>query len=389
MAPFDPLWSSLALAGAVVWLGILALPWQPWRTRERLEAGAKTIEMDLSGVTVLIPARDEAEVIGQTLAALGRQGPGLRIVLVDDRSGDGTAAAARLAAPAGCHLEIVAGAPLARGWAGKLWALEQGLRRVKTPLVLLLDADIELAPGLVPSLLAAKQEKGVALLSLMVELRMRGFWEALLMPAFVYFFKLLYPFRLANAKTRWVAAAAGGCILLEREALAEIGGFAALKGAIIDDCALARRVKASGRRTWIGLSHSAKSLRVYGGLGAVWQMVARSAYTQLRYSLALLLLCTLIFVVACWLPLLVLAVAPMLGAKLIAAAALAAMIAGYLPTLFYYRRSPLWALAMPAIGTLYLAMTWGSAIAFWRGRRTQWKGRTYTKDLDSSDATTP
>lgn len=382
----DPVWTFVAAAGAAIWLIILLLPWQPWRTRERLDARADAEGADLGNVTVLIPARNEAETIGQTLTALGRQGPSLRIIVVDDQSDDGTAEAARGAAPAGCNLQIVPGAPLPAGWAGKLWALEQGRLRVETPLVLLLDADIAPAPGLIPTLTEAKAQRNVAFLSLMAELRMASLWERLLMPAFVYFFRLLYPFHLSNGRTRLVAAAAGGCILTERALLEEVGGFGALKDAVIDDCALARAVKARGKRTWIGLSHSVVSLRRYDTLGAIWQMVARSAYTQLRYSLALLLLCTLVFTLACWLPVVVLVAAPVVGAKLIAAAGLVFMIVGYAPTLGYYRRTLAWALAMPLIGTLYLAMTWSSAIRYWRGRRTQWKGRIYGRDLDVRDA---
>jgi hopene-associated glycosyltransferase HpnB len=379
---FDCIWTYLAAAGAAIWLGILLAPWQPWRTRERLEVSSGTdADADLSEVTVLIPARNEADVVGETLAALGKQGRGLAIILVDDRSDDGTAEAARRAAPENCNLEILSGAELPPGWAGKMWALEQGRARLSRPLVLLLDGDIALEPGALPALLAAKAEKGVVFLSLMASLDMRGFWQALLMPAFVYFFKLLYPFSLSNGSGRLVAAAAGGCILTERDTLANIGGFAAIQGAIIDDCSLARAVKRSGGRTWIGLTHGVTSLRPYVGLGGIWRMVARSAFTQLRHSVLLLLFCTLVFALACALPPVVLVAVPVAGAKLLAVAALLFMAAGYLPTLRYYRMSPWLALTMPVTGMLYLAMTWSSAIDHWRGRRSLWKGRVYSHDL--------
>ncbi len=385
MAPVDNLWTILAAAGALVWLGILILPWQPWRIRERFAADDWAPEnSDLSDVTVLIPARDEARYIGATLTALGNQGSGLCIILIDDRSEDGSAEVARRTTPENCHLDIIDGAELPPGWVGKMWAMEQGLQQVKTPLVLLLDADIELAPGALPALIAAKQAKRVAFLSLMVALDMRGFWQALLMPAFVYFFKLLYPFHLSNGPTQLIAAGAGGCILTEREVLMGIGGFAAIKHAIIDDCALARVVKRSGGRTWIGLSHSTRSVRPYAGLGEIWRMVARSAYTQLRHSILLLLLCTAIFALACILPPLILVAVPVLAAKLIAAAALIFMALGYLPTLAYYSMPRILTLAMPLIGVLYLAMTWSSAFDHWRGRRSLWKGRVYSRDLESS-----
>jgi hopene-associated glycosyltransferase HpnB len=363
-----------AWAGAALWLSILFVPWRPWSTREALEApAAPDATADLSDVTVLIPARDEAAVIGRTLAALRHQGNGLRVIVIDDQSGDDTAARAR-----GSDLDaltVLAGTPPPDGWNGKLWALEQGRARVATPLILLLDADIELAPGMIAALRAKRADGDRAMVSLMAALRMTGFWERLLMPAFVYFFKLLYPFRLANGRAPWMAAAAGGCILIESRALDAIGGFTALRGALIDDCALARRVKGSGRRIWIGLSHGARSHRRYETLGAIWNMVARTAYTQLLYSPALLLLCTALMAVLFWAPVASL-VAP--GTGFAAPLALGAMAASYLPVLLYYRRSPVWALALPVIGTLFLAMTWTSALRHWRGEGARWKGRRYT-----------
>ena len=377
----DFIWTYLAAAGAAIWLGILLAPWQSWRTRERLEVTRGNENADLGNVTVLIPARNEADVIGDVVAALGRQGRGLSIILVDDRSEDGTAEAARRGVSENCDLEIVSGEELPTGWVGKMWALEQGRERLTRPLVLLLDGDIVLAPGTLSALLDAKREKGVVFLSLMAALDMRGFWQALLMPAFVYFFKLLYPFYLSNGGGRLVAAAAGGCILIERDTLADIGGFATIRGAIIDDCTLARAVKRQGGRTWIGLTRAVTSLRPYDELGAIWRMVVRSAFTQLHHSLLLLLLCTLVFALACALPSVILVAIPVLGAKLIAIAALIFMVVSYLPTLRYYGMHPGLALTMPLIGMLYLAMTWNSAHDYWRGRRSLWKGRVYSRDL--------
>ena len=374
------LWSGLSAAGGALWLCILALPWQPWRVRERLEPepADDAADGDLGGIMVLIPARNEAAVIGDTLAALGRQGRGLRVVLVDDRSGDGTAEAARRTAPDSLILEICPGAPLADGWSGKLWALEQGRRRIETPLTLLLDADITLRPGMIRALLRRKEESGAALVSVMAALRMKGGWEKLLLPAFIFFFRLLYPFHLANGPGRRVAAAAGGCVLVETPVLAGIGGFAAIRGALIDDCALARAVKEAGHRTWVGVSRGAASHRAYPRLGDVWRMVARTAYTQLRYSPALLLLCTLLMVLAFWAP--VAGLGGPLPAKIAAGASLVAMVACYLPTVRYYRLAPGWALTMPLIGTLFFAMTWHSALRDWSGRRSEWKGRVYARD---------
>lgn len=385
MALHDPSLTYAALAPVALWLGLLALPWRPWDTRERLEASGETPDADLSSVVVLIPARNEAATIGRTLAFLSAQGRNLKIILIDDQSTDDTADAARDGAGINLALEIIGGTSLEPGWAGKVFALEQGRSRADRPLILLLDADIALRPGTIAALLEKKRETGAALVSLMAELSMQGLAERLLMPAFVYFFKLVYPFALSNGRTRFVAAAAGGCVLIERAVLDGIGGFGVLKGAIIDDCALARAVKRSGRRTWIGLSHAAKSIRGYQTLGTIWRMVARSAYTQLNYSPVLLGGASLMLALAFWMPLIALITFPALDAKLIGGLALLAMMASYWPTLRYYDRSPWWVLALPLIGTLYLAMTWSSAIDYWHGRRTIWKGRIYDRDMHASD----
>ena len=365
----------LTAAGAAIWLVILFLPWRPWSTRETLDATPGEPAPDLSDLTVLIPARNEAGVIGEVLAALAVQGPNLRVVLIDDQSDDGTAEAARAGSSNG--LEIVDGEPLPEGWSGKLWALEQGRKHANTALLLLLDADIRLEPGTIAALLRQRDETGAAFVSLMARLRMVSGWEILLMPAFVNFFKLLYPFALSNAARGAIAAGAGGCILVEARALEKIGGFGAIQGALIDDCALARAIKHVGQHTWIGLTHSAVSLRPYPALGDIWDMVARNAFTQLRYSPVLLLVVSAIFVLACGMPLLALVAFPGVGVKLLGGLGFAAMAASYLPTLRYYGLSPLLALPMPAIGALYLAMTWSSAFRYWRGRRSQWKGRVY------------
>lgn len=368
---------EVVVIAPLLWWGVLLLPWAPWRIRERLTGDTTALPPDLSDTTAIVPARDEAATIEQVLRALVAQGRGLRVVVVDDRSGDGTAAAAQRVATPG--LEVVTGQPLPRGWTGKLWALEQGRRRVTTPWTLLMDADVVLAPGALGALRARLDQEGARLGSLMVELAMEGFWERLLLPPFVYFFRLLYPFHLANAPASRVAAAAGGCILIETRVLEEIGGFHALRDALIDDCTLARRVKARGYRTWIGLTRSARSLRRYPDLGAVWGMVARTAYTQLRYSALLLLLCTAALAAAFWLPVAGL-FAPLAPARYLAAAALVAMAASYLPTLRYYGLPALWVLTLPLAGTLFLAMTWTSAVRYWRGTRSQWKGRTYSRE---------
>ena len=239
---------SLAALG---WIGLLILPWRPWSTREHLDSTAD--RADLSDVSVLIPARNEADVIATTLQSLEEQGDNLTVLLIDDCSSDGTAERAR--SPLLRRLDIIQGEPLPQGWAGKLWALEQGRGRVQTDLILLLDADIELKPGTIPALKQKVRAEGLGLVSLMAELRMQSFWEKLLIPAFIYYFKLVYPFALAGDPNSKLGAAAGGCVLLKREALEEIGGFAALRDSIIDDCTLAQKIKSAGYPIWLGLTH--------------------------------------------------------------------------------------------------------------------------------------
>ncbi len=370
------IWNYLAMVGAFVWLTILLLPWRPWSTREYLDSSEGSPDADLSDITVLIPARNEAEVIGTTLSSLKTQGQALTIIVVDDRSTDETVTVAQGVGIK--NLRVISGDPPPMDWTGKLWALDQGFRYVNTPLVLLIDADIELRPGVVEELRRKLREDHLHLVSLMAQMRMVSFWERLLMPAFVYFFKMLYPFRLSNSGFRGVAAAAGGCILLEARLIGEIGGFKEICHELIDDCALAKRVKLLGYRIWIGLTHSVHSLRSYEDLGGIWNMVARTAFFQLRYSTVLLVGTTVIMLTVYWLPVAGLFF-PAPGAKVISAFALAALILSYLPTLKFYEQSRGWVLGLPLVATLYLAMTWSSAIRYWAGTGSRWKGRIYAR----------
>ncbi|MFK2901919.1 glycosyltransferase [Dyella jejuensis] len=363
-------WMAASLP-ALMWLGLLFVPWRPWSTRERIEADPLATHTDLSEITVLIPARNEADVIGLTLSGLQAQGSGLQVVVVDDQSSDDTA---RIAATYP-NTRVISGQPLPEGWAGKLWALEQGRAHVHTPMTLLLDADIQLQPGLLAPLLAHKRGENRQFVSLMADLRRTSFWDRLLLPAFVYYFKLIYPFALSNSGFRHVAAAAGGCVLVDTEALRRAGAFASLRNALIDDCTLARQVKNAGYRTWLGLSRGVVSLRPYGTLRSIHDMVARSAFTQLRYSSGLLLAVTALFVLAYGLPFLLLGSA---ATWRLGAVALVAMMLSYLPMLRYYRMRLAWALLLPVSALLYLGMTWSSAIRYWRGVRSRWKDRTYS-----------
>ena len=362
-------WASGAL---LIWLIVLVLPWRPWSTRERLQADAGRRGESLDDVTVLIPARDEAPILAKTLASLSAQGPGLAVVVVDDQSSDGTGDLAG-GFPG---VRVVSGAPLPVGWTGKVWAQSQASAFLDRPLVLLLDADIALAPGLIASLRQRLRDRQLGLVSLMAELPMEGFWERLLLPAFVYFFKLIYPFHLANSTNKRVAAAAGGCVLLELRALDAIGGFAAVRDAIIDDCTLARRVKNAGYSTWIGLTRSVTSHRRYHGLGDIWRMVTRTAFTQLRYSWLLLAVCTGLMIVCFLIPVMA-AFSNDLSVRSVALGAWLLMWIAYSPTLRFYGVPIRWGLLMPFIGLLFLAMTWGSAWRYLRGERSAWRGRRY------------
>jgi hopene-associated glycosyltransferase HpnB len=364
----------LAIAGACIWIIILLLPWRPWATTEVLDASPDLMGENMGDITVLIPARNEAEVIETTLAGLEAQGDDFNIILVDDRSTDGTVLAAESIAIR--RLKIILGEPPPEGWSGKLWALQQGLKHVDTEVLLLLDADIELKPGILQALRRKMRENDLQLVSLMAALQMVSFWERLLMPAFIYFFKMLYPFRLSNSNFPGVAAAAGGCILLKTETLMASGGFKAMRNELIDDCALAKRVKSAGGKTWIGLSHSACSLRPYEHLRTIWDMVARTAFNQLRYSALLLLLCTVVMMIVFWLPVAGLFL-PSFLSKIVSVCTLGAIGLSYLPTLRFYGLSMGWAFFLPVIAALYLAMTWTSAIRFWQGKGSVWKGRSY------------
>lgn len=365
----------LVWSGLVLWTAVLLLPWRPWLARPRLEPAADGDDGDLSDITVVIPARNEAAHIGRTLEALACLGDGLRILVVDDQSSDATARTARLAG--GSRVTVLSGRPLPQDWTGKLWALEQARSHVETPRVLLLDADIELRPGMLAALRARMNGDGRALVSVMARLRMEGRWERLLMPAFVWFFCLLYPFALANRPRGRLAAAAGGCMLVETRWLEAVGGFGALRDAVIDDCSLAARIKRAGGTTWIGLTRGAISHRRYTGFADVYEMVARTAFAQLRYSHVLLFACTALMLAAFpapWLGLL-------LGDAAVRAAggtAVALSLMLYLPILRYYGVAPVWALGLPLAGCLYLAMTLGSAWGHARGVRARWHGRTYS-----------
>ncbi|MGH7025223.1 MAG: glycosyltransferase [Caulobacteraceae bacterium] len=366
---------AIAGVGALAWLWLLALRGGFWLCAERDDRDVPAEPVAWPAVVAVVPARNEADVVGQAMRSLRAQDyPGaFRIVLLDDASDDGTAAAARSAG--GTHpLEIIAGAPLVRGWTGKLWAQSQGVARAgEADYLLLTDADIFHEKGNLRRLVSRAEAKGLVLTSLMARLTVRSGWERVLIPAFVYFFQMLFPFAWVNDKRRKTAAAAGGCMLVRREALAAAGGLAAIKGEIIDDCALARLLKARGP-IWLGLTGRAQSLRPYASLGEIARMVARSAYAQLGYSPVLLAgtLAGMAIIFAAPPLLVMFAHGP---ARWLALAVWIVMGISMQPMLRLYRLWGLLGAALPLAGALYGAFTLMSAVQSWRGAGGQWKGR--------------
>jgi hopene-associated glycosyltransferase HpnB len=364
----------LAAIALLAWLYLVFLHGRFWRNGERLAPMRPAHAPDLA---VVVPARDEADMIAPVIASLLAQDyPGqLRVVLVDDNSTDGTGDIARALPGAEGRLTVLTGEPRPPGWAGKLWAVHQGIAATTEPFILLTDADITHDPAHVATLVAQAQRTGVDMVSEMVELNCESFAERALIPAFVYLFALLYPFARSNNPRRRTAAAAGGTVLIRRRALERIGGIEAIGGALIDDVTLAGKVKQGGR-IWLGHSRLARSIRPYPGFADVWRMVARSAYVQLRYSPVLLALTTLGLGLVFLLP----PLAALLGHSRIGLGAWALMAASFLPTLRRFRLSPLWAPALPLIAAFYMAATIGAAVDHHRGRGVVWKSRAYTEN---------
>ncbi|HAX79141.1 MAG TPA: glycosyl transferase family 2 [Cyanobacteria bacterium UBA11372] len=384
--------TSLSLG---IWIGLLCLRGQFWRCDQRLENGQRESPQfkgdEYPSVCAVIPARNEAEMLPMTLRSLLQQSyPGeFTIILVDDHSTDGTAEFAQGMAEALLkrdRLQVIPAAPLPSGWTGKLWAMAQGIEKAEnlTPLpdyFLLTDADIEHDVNNLSRLVAKAQQDDLDLVSLMVLLRCQSFWEKLLIPAFVFFFQKLYPFRWVNDPKNSTGAAAGGCILIRREALTRIGGIATLCDALIDDCTLGQAVKSTSKNgIWLGLSQRTRSKRAYDSLKTIWDMVARTAFTQLNYSpwllLGTLIAMTLVYIVppvgGIW--------GGLTGNWLVAIAGFTTWLLmgiAYLPTIKLYRCSRWLAFALPAIAFLYTLMTIDSALRHWQGKGGAWKGRVY------------
>ena len=374
--------TAIALAALAVWINLLLARGRFWACSVRDDRdGPAADPARWPGVVAVVPARNEAEMIPHSLASLLRQdypGP-FSVVLVDDDSSDATLAVTRsLAARAPDRLTIVQGAKLPAGWTGKLWAVSQGVARAEASpappeYLLLTDADIGYAPGALRSLVRRAQAEQLAMVSLMAKLRCESLAERALIPAFVFFFQMLYPFAWVNRREAATAAAAGGCMLVRTDALAAAGGIESIRGALIDDCALAAQLKRHGP-IWLGLTERVCSLRPYPSFDDIRRMVARSAYAQLRFSPGWLA-ATVAGLALAYLAAPSIALLGSGMARWIAIATWMMMAIAFWPTVRFYRLWPTWTLALPAIAAAYLGFTLDSAWQHARGRGGLWKGR--------------
>ena len=384
-----------------IWLYLILARGGFWRAAER-DDGAPVFAGPWPAIAAVIPARDEAESIGRTVTSLLRQDyPGVfTVVVVDDQSRDGTADIARGAAVllgASDRLAVLPGEPLPAGWTGKLWAQQQGVKFLETEpqppaYILFTDADIVYAPDALTPLAARAVKGGLVLASLMAKLRCESFAERMFVPAFIFFFQMLYPFAWANDPRRATAAAAGGCMLVRRDALRDAGGLAAIRDALIDDCALAKLLKSRWAIS-ISLTDRVRSIRAYPAIADIRRMVSRTAYAQLRYS-PVLLAGTVLGLVITYLVPVVLALFADDVAQFIGVFVWALMAVAFRPTLRFYGLSWLWAPALPAIAAAYMAFTVDSAYQHARGRGGMWKGRAQAnlsesamRDAGGNDAT--
>jgi hopene-associated glycosyltransferase HpnB len=372
----------IALAAGLplaIWIYMILARGGFWLANQRDDRGQPPEPQVWPAVIAVVPARDEADVIARSIGSLLAQdypGP-FRVILVDDNSSDGTAKVAEGLGNQGA-LTVLKGAPLAPGWTGKLWAMSQGVATATAgetaPRYLLLtDADIAHAPDSLRRLVARAEAKNLALTSLMARLSCANAAERLLIPAFVYFFAMVYPFAQVNNPKSRIAGAAGGVMLARTETLAAAGGIAAIRTALIDDCTLGALMKGQGP-IWLGLTDRATSIRPYGSVHEIGRMISRSAYAQLNYS-PLVLAGAVAGLAVTYLTAPLVAVFAPDPWRWAGVAAWLLMALSFQPTLRFYHRSPLWGLALPAIAALYTIFTLQSAIDVWRGRGGAWKGR--------------
>jgi hopene-associated glycosyltransferase HpnB len=370
----------LVVAGGlsvIAWLYLLMVRGSFWlvqRLGSELAPSART-----GLIAVVIPARNEAAVIGDAVTSLLQQtcAESIHIFVVDDNSTDATAAAARDAAAGSSRasaLTIISGQPLPPGWTGKLWAVQQAIGQallLRPQFLLLTDADVQHSPENVATLAAIAEHGGYDLASFMVKLHCRSMAEKLLIPAFVFFFFLLYPPKWIRDARHKTAGAAGGCMLIRPEALARAGGIEAIRSEIIDDCALAAAVKRSGGKAWLGVTPHTCSLRAYESFAEIERMIARTAFNQLRHSVLLLIAALAGLTLMFLLPVTLL----FSGLWALGVAAYLLMIAAYLPMVRFYGINFLWALTLPVAAAFYMYATLHSAIQYWSGRGGEWKGR--------------
>jgi hopene-associated glycosyltransferase HpnB len=371
---------ACATLALLAWLYLLLFHGRFWQV-SRLQA-SKSPEPPISAtIAVVIPARNEAGNIARVLHSLMAQScaDSLHIYVVDDNSTDGTAEAARAAISESdaSRLHVISGRPLPPGWTGKLWSMQQGIdaaMQLHPEFLLLTDADVEHAPDNVATLVSIAERQGYDLVSFMVKLHCDSFAEKLLIPAFVFFFFMLYPPLWIRSPRRKAAGAAGGCILIRPQALAAAGGITSIRNQVIDDCALARAVKRSGGRVWLGLTPATQSFRPYESFGEVERMIARTAFNQLGHSAALLVGAILGMALLYLLPVALLFTRdPRLA--VLGGTTYILMLIAYLPMVRFYGLGIGWALTLPLSAIFYMSATVHSAIRFWGGRGGDWKGR--------------
>jgi hopene-associated glycosyltransferase HpnB len=372
-----------AALGLAIWIYLVFGHGQFWQTRRYNDLAPQPASAVWPPIVAVVPARDEAESIGACITSILQQPyPGeLSVVLVDDQSTDGTAQLAGAAAGAigaGDRLTIIAGRDLPPGWTGKLWAVKNGLdvvesRESQPTYVLLTDADIVYSGDVIMRLVARAQERGLAMASVMAKLRCESFAERFLIPSFIFFFGMFYPFSWVNDRTRRTAAAAGGCILARWDALKAIGGIQAIRDELIDDCALGAKLKTQGP-VWLGFSPHVTSVRVSEDIPTIGRMISRTAFAQLQYSILIVIATILIMTLAFPAPVAI----ALFGhgwSRVFGGLSWLLMALAFQPTLRYYGRSPMWGVFLPAIAMVYMVFTINSAYQHVRGRGGLWKGR--------------
>jgi hopene-associated glycosyltransferase HpnB len=372
-----------------IWVHLLIAHGGFWKVAT-LAADLQPIERVDGTIAVVIPARDEADVIGSTIESLLRQtcAQSIHVFVVDDHSTDATAEVAyRSATNCGRPeaLAVITGSPLPKGWTGKLWAVQQGVEqamRSRPRFLLLTDADVHHSPDNVATLVAITEKGNYDLTSFVVKLHCQSLAERFLIPPFVFFFFLLYPPAWIRDSRRHAAGAAGGCMLVRPQALDHAGGIAAIRGEIIDDCALALAIKRAGGRVWLGATPDTFSTRAYGSFGEIERMISRTAFNQLRHS-TWVLLGALIGLTITYLFPLVLLLSGNAMLAILGAASWVLMTAAFLPMVRFYGINPAWALTLPLSACFYTLATVHSAIKYWSGRGGEWKGR--VQDVASTD----